>query len=400
MKKYIIVYCKLIIFFYIALVLVFIIPESSFRSNIEQISQYIAAVDGADPAVMNNEIAVLDMHTDAHMYQAMERHESNVLKAALDVNGYARYWHGYLIVLRPLAVIFEYDEIRFFLGTIIMLLFALVTAKIHERLGVCVAVTHAAALALTFFTLSTLCLQYVCCYIILFAGELLFLKKYHVKDMGYGFLLIFMLGMVTNYFDFLTYPIITLGGVLLLMIYTHYLEDTDTSFRKGMYILIKGTLCWGLGYALTWVTKWMLATLILRENVFSDALEQAVYRSYGGNSQGVFSGMIFAVRKNMGSLLMDRNGIILAALLICCVLIFLFWICRSKNAGKALLPIALISLYPYIWYCVLVQHSIQHAYYTYKAQMITIWVILLLGTEAIRKLFPGRKGGSSFRISE
>lgn len=398
MKKYILAYSKLIIFFYVALVLVFIIPAGSFRSNIDQVDQYIDAVGGRTIVVMNNEIAVLDTYTDARMYQVMEGSELNALKAALDINGYARYWHGYLIVLRPLAAIFEYDEIRFLLGTIIMLLFALVTVKIHERVGICAAITHAAALALTFFTLSAFCLQYVCCYIILFLGELLFLRKYNVKDMGYGFFLLFTLGMVTNYFDFLTYPIVTLGGVLLLMIYTHYFEDADTSFKKGMYILIKGTLCWGLGYVLTWVAKWILATLILGENVLSDALEQAAYRSLGGNDQGVFSGIILAVRKNLGALLMDRNGIILAVVLICSVLIFLFWTFRSKNSGKALLPIALISLYPYIWYCILAQHSIQHAYFTYKAQMITLWVILLLGAEAIQKMIPSKKENKNREI--
>lgn len=394
MKKYIFAYCKLIVFSYIALVLVFIIPESSFRSNIEQVNQYIDAAGGKSPVVMDNEIAVLDTYTDAHMYQAMESHEPNVLKAALDINGYARYWHGYLVILRPLAVIFEYDEIRFFLGSIIMLLFALVTVKMYERVGTCAAVTHAAALTLSFFTLSAFCLQYVCCYMILFAVELLLLRKYNVKDMGYGFLMLFISGMVTNYFDFLTYPIITLGGVLLLMIYMHYLEDADASFRKGMYILIKGTICWGLGYVLTWVTKWILATLVLRENIISDALEQAVFRSYGGNDQGVISGITLAVRKNLGALLMDRNGIILAAALACSVIVFLFWTCRFNKTGKTLLPIAFISLYPYIWYCVLVQHSIQHAYFTYKAQMITLWVVLLLGAEAIRKMIPRRKGAN------
>lgn len=101
--------------------------------------------------VMDNEITVLDTYTDARMYQAMESNEPNVLKAALDINGYARYWHGYLIILRPLAVVFEYDEIRFFLGTMIMLLFALVTVKMYERVGTCAAITHAAALTLSFF---------------------------------------------------------------------------------------------------------------------------------------------------------------------------------------------------------------------------------------------------------
>lgn len=386
MKKYIIAYCKLIIFFYAALVLVFLIPESGFRSDIKQVNQYIEAVNGAEPKVMNNEIAVLTIHTDVHMYQAMERSEYNVWKAVLDINGYARYWHGYLVVLRPLAFFFEYDEVRFILGTITLILFSIVMIRVSERVGLHVAVTQGAALALTFFAASTLCLTYVCCYIILFIGELILLKKYHIENINYVFYLLFVLGMITNYFDFLTYPLIIPGGILLLVIYIHYLEDIDNTLQKEINILIRGTIVWGIGYALTWGTKWLMASVILKENIVLDALEQATYRSYGGNKQSIFSSAFLAVRKNLGSLLMDRIGIILAVILICSLTVFLFWVYRFKKSGKLLFPIVLIAIYPYVWYAILAQHSIQHSYLTYKAQMITIWAILLLGMESIYQI--------------
>lgn len=216
MSKYIKTYMGIIIFFYLALVTVFLIPKDCFRSNIDQVNQYISAVNGASPAVMDNEIAVLDTHTDAHMYQAMERDESNIWKAALDINGYARYWHGYLIVLRLLAVFLEYDEIRFLLGVILQIFFTAVTIKMSERLGIRIALTQGAALALTFFIAGSLCLQYVCCYMILFIGELIILKKYHVENVEYASYLLFVLGMMTNYFDFLTYPVIIPGGYCFL----------------------------------------------------------------------------------------------------------------------------------------------------------------------------------------
>lgn len=173
---------------------------------------------------------------------------------------------------------------------------------------------------------------------------------------------------------------------MLLIVYIHYLEDADVTLKKVIYIIIKGTIIWGVGYALTWITKWLIASVILKKNVISDALEQVAYRSYGGNEQSVFLEIFIAVRKNIGSLLMDRIGIFLAVVLVCSLLVFFIRLCQQKKGGIILLPIVLVSIYPYIWYIVLAQHSIQHSYFTYKAQLITIWAILLLGAEGIHQV--------------
>lgn len=42
-----------------------------------------------------------------------ENPEASVLYKAMDCNNYARYWHGYLLFLRPMMLLFSYMQIRY-----------------------------------------------------------------------------------------------------------------------------------------------------------------------------------------------------------------------------------------------------------------------------------------------
>lgn len=56
------------------------------------------------------------------MIDKTKKKETNSLIAAISINGYPRYWHGYQIVLRPLLVFTSYGGIRQIYGFILMFL--------------------------------------------------------------------------------------------------------------------------------------------------------------------------------------------------------------------------------------------------------------------------------------
>lgn len=61
----------------------------------------------------------MDNFTDGIMIsQASAARERNVLRQALEVQGYTYYWHGYIIILRPLLLLFDYAQIRVLNGLI------------------------------------------------------------------------------------------------------------------------------------------------------------------------------------------------------------------------------------------------------------------------------------------
>ncbi len=66
----------------------------------------------------------------------------------------------------------------------------------------------------------------------------------------------FVVGMVENFFDFLTYPIITLGIPLIVLLWLK-IRDESADLKENMIFTVKSSVSWGLGYALTWIAKWV-----------------------------------------------------------------------------------------------------------------------------------------------
>lgn len=89
-------------------------------------------------------------------------------------------------------------------------------------------------------------------------------------------LFFFIIGSITSFFDLLTTPLLTLGFPLLVWISLQ--PDEQTEIKKDVVTIFKHSVSWFSGFALTWVTKWLLGTIVLGENIFSDAWEQSVYR--------------------------------------------------------------------------------------------------------------------------
>ena len=72
-------------------------------------------------------------------------------------------------------------------------------------------------------------------------------------------------GMATSYFDFLTYPVASLGMPLIVGLLLH----RDETARTRLGRMVRGGLCWALGYAGMWAGKWALALLYGSEGFWS-----------------------------------------------------------------------------------------------------------------------------------
>ena len=71
-----------------------------------------------------------------------------------------------------------------------------------------------------------------------------------IKDVFHYCILFEIVGIATNYFDFLTYPAITLGVPLTLYILLH--RDDHETVLSSLASLIKISASWSLGYAAMW----------------------------------------------------------------------------------------------------------------------------------------------------
>lgn len=195
--------------------------------------------------------AVLDNFTDRLMVsKVIKDNESTSLYNAMDVSGYARYWHGYLVWLRPLSLFMNLAQIR---KLITVLNYVMVLAGIlllNRRLGLKASLPYALIWILTYSTVTSGCLQYFSCNFMIEVGVLVTALFYKGKNRLFNNLFFILTGSLINFFDFLTYPIATLAVPLSIMVLVDVFENNKklSDIYKG---IIADCFAWGTGYAVT-----------------------------------------------------------------------------------------------------------------------------------------------------
>ncbi|MFR5854389.1 MAG: hypothetical protein ACLUE8_08710 [Lachnospiraceae bacterium] len=178
----------------------------------------------------------------------------------------ARYWLGYLVVLKPLLLFLNYMDIRM-LNMIVQLGLVMLLCCLMQKRGL-------GRYALP-FGLSLLCitpgvtwlsLQFSTTLLVALAAMAVLLWKPQRRKTPMAEDVFFLLtGMATSYFDFLTYPIASLGMPLIVWLLLH----RDETARTRLGRMVRCGLCWALGYAGMWAGKWALALLYGSEGFWS-----------------------------------------------------------------------------------------------------------------------------------
>lgn len=370
-----------IISFVVLLLLAWAIPDKMVKYNVEYSLNFVG--ESWTPTFTFEDSASLDDYTDRHClgYAIKEgsNENYNLFQSVMDVKNYARYWHGYLVFLRPMLCFFNYLQIRYINMFLFMILISAVFSKVKDRLGWGIAVSFIIALCMTNILIIPWSLQFSPVYYIMLIFMIVILSFYQGQDDKSEFwtLAFLFVGMLTNFLDFLSAPLLTVGVPLCIITLLELKVNREQGNKK---ILLKDTVfmvSWGLGYALCWISKWVIASLVLQKNILLDAAKQAELRSVGGEET-----VIDAITKNLGSLEMPYFQnivekwyglslvILIVAILIGAVILF-----HKKNL-KSTLPFVLLAVMPYIWMCVFKQHSSMHWIFVYRIQMISVFALL------------------------
>lgn len=114
LKPFVKVYVGLILAFFVSMALVFCIPDSWIQDNV---NSSIEIMDGEGSYPMYffyRHNSIMDVHTEGVMYNGLiPNRDYNPIQASVSINQYPRYWHGYMLYLRPLSVLFQITEIRY-----------------------------------------------------------------------------------------------------------------------------------------------------------------------------------------------------------------------------------------------------------------------------------------------
>ncbi len=380
------------------MLMVYSLPVERIKTNVMQ-SAKLYDFDGSYPQLIRGyEMSQLDGWTDSIMllnaiYSGAEKTVEKAMKVfrteyrgeapvtsleyyANNVSGdtynvsYSRYWHGYLVILKPLLFLFNLSDIR----AINMFVQIALISYILWHMGyghfkyscefiVSILMLNPVAISLSF--------QFSTVYYLMLLS-VIYILKHNILSEKEGMFLLFNLGILTAFFDFLTYPLVTLGYPLVLLL------EKEDSWTIAVRKVISHSLIWSIGYLGMWCGKWVIGSILLNENLFIDALgKAAVYTSMEYQEKSVQ--ILQIISNNMK--VINKMPIIIS-----CLLISIYYIRRFIRSEKVInlkqrclcfLPFILVSLIPFCWYLVAGTHSYVHYWFTYRELSVSIFALLV-----------------------
>ena len=406
-----ILFILLMIIYSLLLIICYALPNTNIRKNIKE-SLTVLNTEGIHYKILfEKDFAELDNFTDSlilntSMDGAREEGKNVVQRSMMNARyfesddqlrnlnkfvsdnskkvnvDYERYWMGSIVLYRPLMLIMNLQQIRYLLSTIIFILFLIAVYMVAEKIGKKTAFAYAISMFFTQIYINSISLQFFPITLLTLLSTIiicfLFDNKKYEKYISYS---IFIIGSLCSFLDILTYPLLTLGIVLVLIMLLKMKQcNEEDTFRKMLILVVKYSMLWGVGYGLTFISKWLLASIILQKNVMQIAFEQFTYRaslSTDGISENI--SIIEVLRRNI-TLYFNK---VLIAMLFVVFICWLFIIIKKKKQNAEIRYkkwyiwlFLIISIMPYIWMIILSNHSYIHFWMTNKMQAVTLFAIL------------------------
>ena len=294
---------------------------------------------------------------------------------------YPRYWHGYLILLKPLLELFTPTKLRI-LNTALQFALALLTLfLLYKNLGLPYAAAFFSVLAVMNPMVTGRSFQYSDVYYITMLSSIYILHKGKKILKPNCFLhLFFFIGILTAYFDLLTYPLASLGVPLLILLsIQNQASEKPHPLPSALITMLTSSVSWLFGFAAMWASKWVIATAFTDVNVFEDALNQASFRLNGQVTERRMTNMgAVAISRNLERL--PETPVILELILFLILMIALILLKQYKLRLKleTIIPQLIIAFYPILWYGTMKNHSFIHRWMTYRSLSILTFSIFLM----------------------
>lgn len=389
-----------IIFFLLVSATCFI-PSNNIKSNVLQSTKLIEE-EGIKHKICNFFLFRLDNFTDALMmniaagvdnkhpvssamkttYHLEEGGRINILEANYQLCNnqydhlipvdYERYWHGYLVLLRPLLTLTDYQGIRIILTLFISCLFIFLCYTLYKYGDKYLLGTFLFCSLVFNLWIIPLSLQFSTTFIITFSYCILIVYKRRFNSVRQLLLPMVIIGGITSFFDLLTTPLLTLSIPLSIALY----QSNETTKEKWLSTL-NSIVAWCFGYATIWINKWLLAHWTV-DYQLSDALQQAsmrtstIYENVDMSLKGIFT------------FLLDYP-LLLTVLLFFTLLFIVFNIILYRKNSQEFIHhsmLLLVAALPFFWCLILRNHSVIHHWFVWRVFMASIFAYLLF----IRKM--------------
>jgi len=285
-----------------------------------------------------------------------------------DTVEYSRYWHGYMLWLKPLLLLLDYADIRMLNMMLQLFLLIVLIKKFIDKGMKEYLLPFSMALIVVNPVATAMSMQFSSIYYLVLISMLMILT-YHEKwrsRQWYPYVF-FILGMGTAFFDFLTYPMAALCMPLLLL-----LAMNEKEWKEKIVETIILGICFGTGYVGMWAGKWLVCSVVVMDtNVLTKVIKQ--FTLHTGTTQDA-RGIIYkleAIWKNVSVLLKWPYLIFFAS-----VIMFYLRSVNWKNIGKNIqdsIPFLCVGLVPVAWIFFTSSHAYVCYWYTYRGMMSSVF---------------------------
>lgn len=292
------------------------------------------------------------------------------------VQSYSRYWHGFLVYLKPLLLFFDYTDIRLINGLFQILMICLISWQLgQKRLG-----KYSIPLCLTYFFLSPVALMHSLQYsavmnVALFSTFMMLAFEETLSRNNWYLEAFLITGILTSYLDMLTYPLFSLGMPLVYFIIVR-IRRQDTN-KNLLLSVITHSISWAVGYIGMWAGKWLISMLYAGKQELDSALNTIAYRSVGGLEETENS-VLTVIQNNLIMYDKPLYKAILLTVVLFCVFMVAYSCYKRKDTSHLLssllrlVPFLLIFVMPFGWYVVTANHAAIHTWFTCKTLGVSL----------------------------
>ena len=311
---------------------------------------------------------------------------------------YEWYWHGWIVLLKPMLMLMDYGGIKRLCWILFVFLLTLLTVRLssNSRKGLWFGIALGASIMYTGANAID-CLPYGIPLLLAITVSI------SLTYVDYGsplnkltstLLSIFLIaGCLTCYLDFLVTPLITF--ILPATVCTIYLQRCQWTEEPAIWLKLfaKMGLAWMFGYGGMFLGRWVIASIVLRENVVSLGLNQVLFRmgteGVVGNSHadivtqanGLEIGPINSILLNLKTMF-PVNTTMFCAIGIVLVVVLLGVSIRRQKSLIAF-TLLLCACLPLLWYAVLPNHSMIHYYFTFRLLIGSVFAVAVLAITSI-----------------
>lgn len=293
------------------------------------------------------------------------------------IDPYSRYWMGFRVTLRLLLQKLDFLQIKRYTATIFFVLCFGAICSIAQNVNSSVAFLFASSIILVRPHIIAISLQSFSCFAIALIAILTVpLVWQHPK---WESILFMEIGITTMYFDFYTFPPLTLGLPLIYLYMIHWKNNTCYSSKK----ILQNSISWFLGYTCMWLSKLLITTLFTDENSIAGGFRQFLYwiQSYHPSDNfDMDCGPISALYHVALTLIYDNEGkLVLSCCLVFILLIFVVRYIIAKPKSILFLRhsgLIIIGMIPIIWFCIASKPTVIHHYFQYRSIAVSFCSVL------------------------